>query len=107
MTNLNLIDWTMQEARQLSPEHHAPSVVDGSFDELLEALKERLKQTRTIRFLRLRMLLAFNWPTKARQNNHFLKLLPHPNRTSFPICRPRRRLRPRRTVGSIRKCLTS
>jgi hypothetical protein len=43
MTNLNLIDWTMQEARQLSPEHHAPSVVDGSFDELLEALKERLK----------------------------------------------------------------
>jgi hypothetical protein len=33
----------MQEARQLSPEHRTPSAVDGSFDGLLEALKERLK----------------------------------------------------------------
>jgi hypothetical protein len=43
MTNLDLIDWTMQEARQLNPEHHTPTAVDGSFDRLVEALKERLK----------------------------------------------------------------
>jgi hypothetical protein len=42
MTNLDLIDWTMQEARQLSPEHRTHSEVDGSFDRLQEALKERL-----------------------------------------------------------------
>jgi hypothetical protein len=39
----SLIDWTMQEARQLSPEHRTHSAVDGSFDRLLEAFKERLK----------------------------------------------------------------
>jgi hypothetical protein len=33
----------MQEARQLSPEHRTHSAVDGSFDRLREALKERLK----------------------------------------------------------------
>ena len=43
MTNLDLIDWTMQEARQIRPEHRTHSAVDGSFDGLLEALKERLK----------------------------------------------------------------
>jgi hypothetical protein len=43
VTNLDLIDWTMREARQLSPEHHTPTAVDGSFDRLQEALKERLK----------------------------------------------------------------
>jgi hypothetical protein len=43
MTNLDLIDLTMQEARQLSPEHHTPTAVDNSFDRLMEALKERLK----------------------------------------------------------------
>jgi hypothetical protein len=43
MTNLDLVDWTMQEARQIRPEHRTYSAVDGSFDGLLEALKERLK----------------------------------------------------------------
>jgi hypothetical protein len=43
MTNLDLIDWTMQEARQIRPEHHAPTAVDGSFDRLMEALKGRLE----------------------------------------------------------------
>ena len=43
MRNLDLIDWTMQEGRQLSPEHRTHSAVDGSFDRLLEAFKERLK----------------------------------------------------------------
>jgi hypothetical protein len=43
MANLDLIDWTMQEARQIRPEHRTYSAVDGSFDGLLEALKERLK----------------------------------------------------------------
>jgi hypothetical protein len=41
--NLDLIDWTMQEARQLSPEHRMHSAVDGSFDRPVEALEERLK----------------------------------------------------------------
>jgi hypothetical protein len=29
MTNLDLIDWTLQEARQLSPEHHMPSELEA------------------------------------------------------------------------------
>jgi hypothetical protein len=41
--NFHLIDWTMQEARQLSPEHRTHSEVDGSFDRLLEAFRERLE----------------------------------------------------------------
>jgi hypothetical protein len=43
VTNLDLIDWTMQEAQQLGPDHHTPTAVDNSFDRLQEALKERLK----------------------------------------------------------------
>jgi hypothetical protein len=43
VTDLDLIDWTMQEARQLSHEHQTPTAVDNSFDRLEEALKERLK----------------------------------------------------------------
>jgi hypothetical protein len=43
VSNLDLVDWTMQAARGLSPEHRTHSAVDGSFDGLLEALRERLK----------------------------------------------------------------
>jgi hypothetical protein len=43
MTNLNLVDWTMQEARQLSPEHRMHRADDGSFDRLVDALQERLE----------------------------------------------------------------
>ena len=30
MSDLNLVNWTMQEARQLSPEHHMHSDIEGS-----------------------------------------------------------------------------
>jgi hypothetical protein len=43
MTNLGLIDWTMQEPRQVSSDHRTPTADDSSFDRLKEALKERLK----------------------------------------------------------------
>jgi hypothetical protein len=43
VANLGLIDWTMQEARQISPAHHTARALDSSFDRLQEALKERLK----------------------------------------------------------------
>jgi hypothetical protein len=43
MTNLDLVDWTMQEARQLSPEHQTPTAVDNSFDRMVDALQERLE----------------------------------------------------------------
>jgi hypothetical protein len=46
MKNFDLIDWTMQEARQLTPEHHMPSALDGprSLNKLLEVLEgEQLK----------------------------------------------------------------
>jgi hypothetical protein len=46
MRNMDLIDWTMQEARQVSPEHHAHTAVDNSFDRLQEDLKERLEPSR-------------------------------------------------------------
>jgi hypothetical protein len=41
MTNLDLIDWTMQEARQLSPEHHKPREFEAkpSLTKLLEVLE--------------------------------------------------------------------
>jgi hypothetical protein len=41
MTNLDLIDWTLQEARQLSPEHHMPSELEAkpSLSKLLEVLE--------------------------------------------------------------------
>jgi hypothetical protein len=43
VTNLRLIGWTMQEARQVSSEQHTSTAVESSFDRLQEALKERLK----------------------------------------------------------------
>jgi hypothetical protein len=43
MTNSDLIDWAMQEAWQLRPDLRTPGPDDGSFDRLMEALKERLK----------------------------------------------------------------
>jgi hypothetical protein len=43
VTNLDLIDLTMREARQVSAEHRTPTAVDNSFDRLVSALKERLK----------------------------------------------------------------
>jgi hypothetical protein len=43
MTNSDLIDWAMQEARQLRPDLRTPGPDDGSFDRLVSALKERLK----------------------------------------------------------------
>jgi hypothetical protein len=46
MTNSDLIDWTMQEARQVSPEPHTDAAIDNSFDRLQEALKERLEPSR-------------------------------------------------------------
>jgi hypothetical protein len=46
MTNSDLVDWAMQEARQQRPDHHTPGTDDGSFDRLLEALQERLKPDR-------------------------------------------------------------
>jgi hypothetical protein len=46
MANSDLVDWTMREARQLSPEHHTDAAVDNSFDRLQEALKERLGSDR-------------------------------------------------------------
>jgi hypothetical protein len=41
MTNLDLIDWTMQEARQLIPEHHKPGELEAkpSLSEVLEVLE--------------------------------------------------------------------
>jgi hypothetical protein len=41
MKNLDLIDSTMQEARELNPEHHMPSDLEGtpSFNKLLEVLE--------------------------------------------------------------------
>jgi hypothetical protein len=48
MSNLDLVNWTMQKARQLSPEHHMPSKIEGShlLDKLLEVLGgERIKRT--------------------------------------------------------------
>ena len=30
MTNLDLVNWTMREARQLGPEHHAHGEIEGS-----------------------------------------------------------------------------
>jgi hypothetical protein len=41
MKNLDLIDWTMQEARELNPEHHIPSDLEGppSFNKLLEVFE--------------------------------------------------------------------
>jgi hypothetical protein len=41
MKKLDLIDWTMQEARELNPEHHIPSDLEGtpSFNKLLEVLE--------------------------------------------------------------------
>src|SRR5580692_1075803 len=41
MTNLDLVDWTMQEARQLSPEHHKPRELEAkpSLTKLLEVLE--------------------------------------------------------------------
>src|ERR1035438_6941563 len=41
MTNLDLIDWTMQEAQQQSPEHHMPGELEAkpSFSKLLEVLE--------------------------------------------------------------------
>jgi hypothetical protein len=48
MSNLDLVNWTMQKARQLSPEHHIPSKIEGShlLDKLLEVLGgERIKRT--------------------------------------------------------------
>jgi hypothetical protein len=46
MTNSDLVDWAMQEARQQRPDRHTPGTDDGSFDRLLEALQERLKPDR-------------------------------------------------------------
>ena len=48
MRNLDLIDWTMQEARQLNPGHHIAIEPNGSasLTKLLEALEsERIKQS--------------------------------------------------------------
>jgi hypothetical protein len=41
MSNLDLVNWTMREARQLSPEHHIDSEVEGSpaLNNLLEVLE--------------------------------------------------------------------
>ena len=41
MKNLDLINWTMQEARQLSPEHHMPAELEStpSLDKLLDVLE--------------------------------------------------------------------
>jgi hypothetical protein len=43
VTNLDLIDWAMQEAGELRPDLRTPGPDDGSFDRLVSALKERLK----------------------------------------------------------------
>jgi hypothetical protein len=46
MANLDLVDWTMQQARQLSPEPRKELVDDRSFDRLQKALQERLEPNR-------------------------------------------------------------
>jgi hypothetical protein len=40
MTNLDLVNWTMEEARKLGPEHHMDSAIEGSpsLSNLLEVL---------------------------------------------------------------------
>jgi hypothetical protein len=111
MTDLDLIDWTIQEAKHLTTEGREVSDPDGttSLDRLLAVLErepvERPSPEDPVASLKSSTLLAFSWPPKARQSPHVLKSLPHPNRTSF--CRPQRSLRRRRTVGSMRKCPTS
>jgi hypothetical protein len=48
MRNLDLIDWTMQEARQLNPDHHIASEPNGSasLTKLLEAFEsDQIKPT--------------------------------------------------------------
>ena len=52
MSNSDLVNWTMREARQLSPEHHLHSAIEGSpsLSNLLEVLEgERGEPTEGIR----------------------------------------------------------
>jgi hypothetical protein len=40
MSNLDLVNWTMREARQLSPEHHMHREIEGPFNEFLPGVLE-------------------------------------------------------------------
>jgi hypothetical protein len=67
MTNLDLIDWTMHEARQLSPEHNKPRELEAkpSLTKLLEVLEgSGLSRARMKQSLRLLSLLALSWTRK-------------------------------------------
>jgi hypothetical protein len=49
MTNVDLVNWTMQEARQLSPEHHVHGETKRapSLEKLLEVLdSDRVRRDR-------------------------------------------------------------
>lgn len=69
MTNLDLVNWTMHEARQLSPEHHMHSEIEGSHsldNLLLEVLEgERGKpSSEDIRVVSIRSVqLTYGSPT--------------------------------------------
>jgi hypothetical protein len=66
VSDLDLVNWTMQEARQLSPEHHMHSEIEGSpsLTNLLEVLKGE-RGERALRASNPSTFIASNSPSPA------------------------------------------
>jgi len=91
MTEIDLVDWTIQEAQQLKSERCQPSDLDGgpSLDRLLAVLEPdpvgaTNSEEPVVRIASApSMQMAVEEPTSTS-----VKPLPCPSRTPHPICQP-------------------
>src|ERR1019366_1238684 len=99
MTDIDLIDWTVQEAQHLKDGRRELSDLDDgpSLEKLLTVLeREPAGPTKPEDpVAQIASPPATRWPSKSRSGARPVKPSPRPTRTTCPICRPSPRPRRR------------